>query len=279
MRNSNQLFFPVLLTAVIFIAGCGQTGPAENSATTTTASHDSATAVDKHANTPTTPINLQRDSSVMLNPPMRIIPRMVPTQMRVSIDDSHGLEHVNMTVNALNITNENVVAIEGAPCQFVKFHFHCPSEHLYAGRAYPMEMHIVFRLASRPDSTIVIGIPMDTARIANAFINSLWQSFSAVLNSRQAQPANISLASFDYNRKGLEVYVRDYWNYVGSLTTPDYGKVNWFVSNTPYLITPAQLDTFASFRYDNHPLGPAIGIRPIGARTVGRSFQMKYGGF
>ena len=119
----------------------------------------------------------------------------------------------------------------------LQFHIHAPSEHQINGVYYDAEIHIVFKIdpsyERRNDKyeLAVVGLLLDsTLDQENDFINE-WN-----LNRNSGEEFFLDFEYFkDLQR---DFYFREYFNYEGSLTTPDCNEiVNWFVMRQPLVIS------------------------------------------
>jgi carbonic anhydrase len=70
----------------------------------------------------------------------------------------------------LNCTEGSTLTLGSTKYNLVQFHFHRPSEHLIAGKSFPMEVHFVHR--SDTGALAVIGVLMTAGR-PNAIFNRI----------------------------------------------------------------------------------------------------------
>ncbi|MBA4048461.1 MAG: carbonic anhydrase [Sphingomonas sp.] len=128
-----------------------------------------------------------------------------------------------------------------------QFHIHHPSEHLLAGRRFPLEIHFVHTL---PDGTIgVVGVFV-TQGAANPVVQSLLDTIPMTSGDTRAG------GTIDINR--LLPRARDFYRYEGSLTTPPCAeKVDWIVLGQPIAASAGQIARFqAIFPFNARPLQP-----------------------
>lgn len=139
------------------------------------------------------------------------------------------------------------IAVGGRRYTLAQFHIHHPSEHLLAGRRFPLELHFVHTL---PDGGIgVIGV-----FVAEGSANPVLQS---VLDTIPAKAGDTRTgATIDLNR--LLPNGRDFFRYEGSLTTPPCAeKVDWVVLAQPITASASQIAQFqAIFPFNARPLQP-----------------------
>jgi carbonic anhydrase len=140
-----------------------------------------------------------------------------------------------------------------ASLPLVQFHFHHPSEHLLDGRRYPMEMHLVHNaeaLIRRPGgqqqrapSVAVVGVFLTVGPNTRPNLESLASLFTE--SGKGGRPNFPNTTVYDALLPPVES--RDYFNYAGSLTTPDCtGDVTWYVMKTPVAVSQTFVDTFQS---------------------------------
>ncbi len=139
------------------------------------------------------------------------------------------------------------IAVGGRRYALSQFHIHHPSEHLLAGRRFPLELHFVHTL---PEGTIgVVGVFVAEGA-ANPVLQSLLDTVPPMRGDARAG------AAIDLNR--LLPKARDFYRYEGSLTTPPCAeKVDWIVLGQPIAASAAQIARFqAIFPFNARPLQP-----------------------
>ncbi|MBI1204713.1 MAG: carbonate dehydratase [Rhodopseudomonas sp.] len=120
--------------------------------------------------------------------------------------------------------------------ELLQFHFHHPSEHLIAGKNYPMECHFVHR--NKAGGLAVVGVLM-TAGKANA----AFAQIAAAMPDKAGDPIKMK-AGVDMTK--LLPGKRGYYRYSGSLTTPPCSEVvNWLLLREPITVAKADIDAFA----------------------------------
>ncbi len=144
------------------------------------------------------------------------------------------------------VNNGHTIQINVAPGSTLKlgpnsytllqFHFHHPSEHLIAGKRYPMEAHFVHRDAA--GGLAVVGVLM-TAGKANATFGKI----AATMPAHHGAPAKADAA---IDPRKLLPANRAYYRYEGSLTTPPCSEVvEWLLLREPIEVAKADIDAFA----------------------------------
>jgi carbonic anhydrase len=111
----------------------------------------------------------------------------------------------------LNVPPGGKLTVGDSQYELIQFHFLAPSEHLVAGKRFPMEVHFVHQKANSGDLGVVGVFFSEGAanqsfkQIADAFPNAVGTEAEASAN---ANPQNLLPKSMSY------------WKYEGSLTTP-----------------------------------------------------------
>jgi carbonic anhydrase len=139
------------------------------------------------------------------------------------------------------------VDINGTEYELVQFHFHHPSEHVLAGKAFDMELHFVHKAAS--GALAVVGVFMRPGA-ANAALAPIWKAMPG--KETPAQP----VAGVTIEPAALLPKAREYFRYMGSLTTPPCSEgLTWTVFRAPIEASPEQIRQFATlFPLNARPL-------------------------
>ena len=120
--------------------------------------------------------------------------------------------------------------------RLVQLHFHRPSEHLIAGKNFPMEAHFVHRADS--GALAVVGVLMTTGK-PNA-------AFSRIVSTMPAQEGPAVKADARIDPNALLPARRGYYRYPGSLTTPPCAEiVEWLLLTNPIQVAEANVASFA----------------------------------
>ncbi len=136
----------------------------------------------------------------------------------------------------VNADPGNSLTVGASKYELLQYHFHHPSEHLIAGKAYPMEVHFVHREAS--GNLAVIGALMAAGK-ANTAFNRIVTAMPG-----KEGPAVKMAAAADPNQ--MLPAGRGYYRYSGSLTTPPCSEVvNWLVLRDPIQVARGDIDAFA----------------------------------
>jgi len=165
------------------------------------------------------------------------------------IDNGHTVQ-VNVP-EGLNIT------IMGRTYQLIQFHFHKPAEERVNGRSYDMVAHLVHKDAD--GRLAVVAVLMEKGP-EHPLIQAIWNN----LPLEQGMVVSPS-APIDLNK--LLPEKRDYWTYMGSLTTPPCTEdVLWMVMKQPLQVSIEQIGIFGRL-YPNN----ARPIQPTNNRLIKES--------
>ncbi|WP_317205649.1 carbonic anhydrase family protein [Janthinobacterium sp.] len=130
----------------------------------------------------------------------------------------------------------NYITVQGRMYELMQFHFHRPSEERVNGKGYEMVVHLVHKDAE--GKLAVLAILLERGK-AQATIQTVWNNLPLEKNEVMA-PA-IVLDPMD-----LLPQRRDYFTYMGSLTTPPCSEgVLWLVMKEPQQASPAQMALFS----------------------------------
>lgn len=166
-----------------------------------------------------------------------------PSFVRV-IDNGHTIQ--------VNYGSGSTLSVMGRNYELVQFHFHRPSEERVDGRAFDMVAHLVHKDAE--GRLAVLAVLLERGK-ENAFIQSVWNNLPLEKNIEFS-----SRSALDMN--DLLPTRRDYYAYMGSLTTPPCTEgVLWLVLKQPVQLSAEQIGVFSRF-YSNN-------ARPVQA-TAGR---------
>lgn len=146
--------------------------------------------------------------------------------------------------------------IENVPFTLQQVHFHTPSEHYLDGAPYPMEMHFVHMAEN---GTLAVVAVMVKVGQHNNTIEGIWQNVPG-----EGQTNAVPMVKI--NAENLLPEGRDYYKYIGSLTTPPCSEdVIWHVLKEPVEISEKQLRAFQSvYPVNARPVQPVNGRMIIG---------------
>lgn len=142
----------------------------------------------------------------------------------------------------------------------LQLHFHGGSEHTFAGKRYPLEVHFVHQRkgSTGTDGLVVFGFVYDysSTNTPDLLLSNLIGKLPAATGDTTTVTTAVPLAS----------YIQDssFWTYPGSLTTPPCSEsVTWFVSTRPITASHAQIDALATALGDTYrPTQPLNGRQP-----------------
>jgi carbonic anhydrase len=158
---------------------------------------------------------------------------------------------------AMGETSASVLQVgDGGNFRLVQFHFHHPSEHLIAGKNFPMEVHFVH--ANAAGALSVIGVLMATGK-PNAVFNK-------IVSTMPEKEGPAVKADATINPNGLLPATRTYYRYEGSLTTPPCSEtVDWLLLTDPIQVAEADVARFGKLF--------AMNARPV--QKANRRFVLR----
>ncbi len=160
------------------------------------------------------------------------------------VDNGHTVQVTLMGGNYMTIQNRTF--------ELLQFHFHRPSEERINGKGFEMVIHLVHR--DSEGKLGVVAVLLERGRVQNV-IQTVWNNLPLEKNDTVYPSVLI-----DPNE--LLPVKRDYFTYMGSLTTPPCSEgVLWMVLKEPVQMAPAQMALFSRL----YPLN----ARPIQA-SAGR---------
>ncbi|MBS1198592.1 MAG: Carbonic anhydrase, eukaryotic [Proteobacteria bacterium] len=185
------------------------------------------------------PIDIQDSIRVDLEP-IQFNYRMVPFSI---LDNGHSIEAV--------ISNGSIT-VTGKTYDLFGIHFHRPSEEKINGKRFDMVAHLVHK--SDDGRLAVVAVLMEKG-MENRFIQTLWNNLP-LEKKMVVSPPNAQVDPMAF----LPVR-RDYYTYMGSLTTPPCTEgVLWLVLKQPVAVSQEQIEIFSRFYIDNtRPVQPAYG--------------------
>ncbi len=128
--------------------------------------------------------------------------------------------------------------------QLLQFHFHAPSEHLFNGQPYPMEIHFVN--GSEDGRLAVIGVFIKEGQFNPDLQVILDQSPREVGVTHDRPALFIPQKLLPQDRSA-------FYTYAGSLTTPPCSEgVEWFVLHEPLEASKEQIKLFTDQFYQGN---------------------------
>jgi carbonic anhydrase len=142
------------------------------------------------------------------------------------------------------------ITILGRTYDLIQMHFHHPAEERVNGKGFAMVAHLVHR--DTEGRLAVVAVLLESGQ-ANRFIQTLWNNLP--LEKDEDYAPRIAIQADE-----LLPANRNYFSYIGSLTTPPCTEgVLWLVLKQPVQLSAEQIDVFSRF-YPNN-------ARPVQAAT------------
>jgi len=155
----------------------------------------------------------------------------------------------------VNIAPGSSMTVGHRKYQLLQFHFHTPSENIVSGQAYPMEVHFVHK--DQDGNLGVLGVFFKQGA-ENLALGEIWSKMPTSVNAVQAHK-KIAVNALD-----LVPDNRDYYRFLGSLTTPPCSEgVQWHVAKTPIEASAGQISKFTSLIGQN-----ARPVQQLGHRLL-----------
>ncbi len=144
------------------------------------------------------------------------------------IDNGHTIQ--------VNIGAGNYINVLGHNYELVQFHFHKPSEERVNGKSFEMVAHLVHK--DTDGKLAVVAVLIERGK-SHSLVQHVWNNLPLEKN----EPVQ-ALTTMDMN--DILPVKRDYYTYMGSLTTPPCSEgVLWLVMKEPVEISPDQLGIFS----------------------------------
>ena len=194
-----------------------------------------------------------RQSPIDIRDGMKVDLEQINSDYRPSgfnvIDNGHTIQ--------VGISGGNFITIMGRTYELMQFHFHRPSEERINGRGFEMVVHLVHK---DPEGRLaVVAVLVERGR-QHPLIQTIWNNLPLEKQDVNNPSTVIDLNDILPNR-------RDYFTYMGSLTTPPCSEgVLWMVMKEPVQASGSQLALFARL----YPMN-ARPIQPNGGRMIKES--------
>ncbi len=150
----------------------------------------------------------------------------------------------------VDVAEGNTITVLGRTWQLEQLHFHRPSEERVNGRSYEMSVHLVHR--DYANNLAVIAVLMERGP-EHPVIQTLWNHLP-LDTGLSLEPPNVAI-----DLMKLLPERRDYYTYMGSLTTPPCTEnVLWMVLKEPILVSADQIAIFSRlYPMNARPVQPA----------------------
>jgi carbonic anhydrase len=159
------------------------------------------------------------------------------------VDNGHTVQ--------VNVGEGSDIAIMGRVYHLIQFHFHRPSEERVNGKTYDMVAHLVHK--DDEGHLAVVSVLIEKGS-EHPLIQTLWNNLPLEVDQELTPAVAIDI-------KRLLPETRNYWTYMGSLTTPPCTEgVLWMVLKQPVQVSPEQIAIFSRlYRNNARPVQPANG--------------------
>lgn len=203
--------------------------------------------------------------------PVNVVPEAVVTDpSHPKLDVNYGHSELELRYIRKDATNPNgcqirdheeteeaevkpgsgYVVAGGVRYNLIQFHFHTPAEHHFAGKVFPLEMHLVHR--SDAGKLLVVGVPLQAGS------HSAVDTVLAKLAPECGAPVHIPSLNLNALLPDLHQALR----YQGSLTTGQFDEgVQWYLTK-PQHVTQATLSRFQGL----FTKGNARPVQPLNDR-------------
>lgn len=145
----------------------------------------------------------------------------------------------------------NFITVNNRMYELIQFHFHRPSEERINGKGYEMVMHLVHK--DGEGKLAVLALLLERGK-PQPVIQTVWnnlplEKFETLAPSTVLDPMDLLPAR------------RDYFTFMGSLTTPPCSEgVLWLVMKEPVQASPAQMALFSRlYPLNARPIQPGSG--------------------
>lgn len=150
------------------------------------------------------------------------------------VDNGHTVQ--------VNVGEGSTITLVGKRYELVQFHFHKPSEERINGKTYDMVAHLVHK--DYDGRLAVVAVLLDQGT-EHPLFNTLWAYLPLQKNVESRPDVSIDLAR-------LLPEKRDYYTFMGSLTTPPCSEgVTWLVMKEPLQVSPEQIGIFGHLYRNN----------------------------
>lgn len=163
-----------------------------------------------------------------------------PTPWSV-LDNGHTVQ--------VNIPEGLSITVMGRSYQLLQFHFHKPAEERVNGRSYDMVAHFVHKDAD--GRLAVVAVLMEKGP-EHPLVQTIW-------NNLPLEQGMLVTPSSLLDLSKLLPEIRDYWTYMGSLTTPPCTEgVLWMVMKQPLQVSAEQIAIFGRlYPHNARPIQPS----------------------
>ena len=144
------------------------------------------------------------------------------------IDNGHTVQ--------VNVAGGNFLTVQNRSYELQQFHFHRPSEERINGKSFEMVVHLVHRDAEGKLAVLAVLLERGAA---HDMIQTVWNNLPLEKHDTVQPSVVLDVAAMLPER-------RDYYTYMGSLTTPPCTEgVLWMVMKQPMQASPQQMAIFS----------------------------------
>jgi carbonic anhydrase len=170
------------------------------------------------------PIDIRDGIAVQLDP---VQFDYKPSGFRV-LDNGHTIQ--------VNVAAGNTIEVMGRRFELLQFHFHRPSEERVDGRQFDMVAHLVHKDLEGKLAVVAVLLERGSAQ---PLIQTVWNNLPLEKGDEVAAKGTLDL-------NALLPPERNYFTYMGSLTTPPCSEgVLWMVMKQPVPLSADQIGIFA----------------------------------
>ncbi len=144
------------------------------------------------------------------------------------IDNGHTIQ--------VNLAGGNFITVQSRSYELVQFHFHRPSEERINGKSFEMVVHLVHRDVEGKMAVLAVLLERGAA---HNLIQTVWNNLPLEKHDTVQPSVVLDVAELLPER-------RDYYTYMGSLSTPPCTEgVLWLVMKQPMQASPQQMAIFS----------------------------------
>ena len=144
------------------------------------------------------------------------------------VDNGHTVQ--------VNLSGGNYLTVQNRAYELLQFHFHRPSEERINGKSFEMVVHLVHRDVE--GKLAVLAVLLERGAAHN-MIQTVWNNLPLEKHDTVQPSVVLDVAELLPER-------RDYYTYMGSLTTPPCTEgVLWMVMKQPMQASPQQMAIFS----------------------------------
>ncbi|MFA9219173.1 MAG: carbonic anhydrase [Sphingomonadaceae bacterium] len=149
------------------------------------------------------------------------------------------------------LSGGNFLTVNNRMYELIQFHFHRPSEERINGKGYEMVLHLVHK--DGEGKLAVLALMLERGK-PQPVIQTVW-------NNLPLEKLDTMAPSIVLDPMELIPARRDYFTFMGSLTTPPCSEgVLWLVMKEPLQASPAQMALFARlYPLNARPIQPGSG--------------------